>query len=247
MRLTWVGHATMLIELDGCRFLTDPLLTRWAGFLRRQCAPVDAAVTRDLDAVLVSHAHMDHCHLPSLRLVRGAERLIVPSGLRGFLDGRGYRQVSETRPGDRLTIGTVEIEVVTARHGERRRYSRTRATPQGFVLRGSRTVYFPGDTGLFPEMADIDSAIDVVLMPIWGWGPTLGEGHLDPRRAAEALTLLRPKVAVPIHWGTYFLAGLPWRRHVALRTPPTDFQRHTRALAPEVDVRVLRPGDSTEL
>src|SRR6185312_7857481 len=73
----------------------------------------------------------------------------------------------------------------------------------GYLVRGTRTVYFAGDTDLFPGMADVAGELDLALLPVAGWGPKVGPGHLDPERAAEALTLLRPRVCVPIHWGTY--------------------------------------------
>jgi L-ascorbate metabolism protein UlaG (beta-lactamase superfamily) len=86
--------------------------------------------------------------------------------------------------------------------------------------------------------------LDVALLPVWGWGPSLGRGHLNPRTAAETLRLLRPRVAVPIHWGTYFPIGRGGRR---LADPPHEFARHAAELAPDVEVRVLKPGDGFEL
>ena len=98
MQLTYVGHATVLIELDGQRVLTDPLLTRWLGPLRRQAAPVSDEFVRDIDAVLLSHLHHDHLHFPSLaRLDRGTP-LIVPAGVGGLLSARGFREIQEVRP-----------------------------------------------------------------------------------------------------------------------------------------------------
>ena len=89
-------------------------------------------------------------------------------------------------------------------------------------------------------------ALDLALVPIWGWGPRLGPGHLDPERAAEALTLLRPRVAVPIHWGTLFPRGQRDRSR-RLTDPPHEFAREAARVAPEVDVRILSPGDSLDL
>jgi L-ascorbate metabolism protein UlaG (beta-lactamase superfamily) len=84
--------------------------------------------------------------------------------------------------------------------------------------------------------------LDLALLPVWGWGPKVGEGHLAPRTAAEALQLLRPRVAVPIHWGTFFPFWL--RGHSRLSDPPHEFARHASELAPGVDVRILQPGES---
>jgi L-ascorbate metabolism protein UlaG (beta-lactamase superfamily) len=118
----------------------------------------------------------------------------------------------------------------------------------GFVLNGvGGTVYFAGDTDLFDGMAEVDDALDVALLPIAGWGPTLGSGHLGPREAAIALSRLRPRRAVPIHWGTLYPFGLRYRRRRVLADPPHAFARHAAELAPDVDVRVLAPGEALSL
>jgi L-ascorbate metabolism protein UlaG (beta-lactamase superfamily) len=119
----------------------------------------------------------------------------------------------------------------------------------GYLVEGSRRVYFAGDTDLFPGMAEIGPDLDVALVPIWGWGPSLGRGkHMDPERAAESLTLLRPRIAVPIHWGTYHPIHLGLREAPAfLRDPAERFTRAAAAAAPDVEVRVLRPGETLSL
>ena len=110
-------------------------------------------------------------------------------------------------------------------------------------------MYFAGDTDLFDEMALLAGSLDLALLPVWGWGRTLGRGqHLDPMRAAAAAALLRPRIAVPIHWGTYH----PMHRRVGSEPgeffdPPRVFARAAAALAPQVDVRVLAPGESVAL
>ena len=113
----------------------------------------------------------------------------------------------------------------------------------GFVLAGTLRVYFAGDTGLFAGMARL-APLDLALLPVWGWGPRLGPGHLDPASAAEALTLLRPRIAVPIHWGTYSPFWY-FRPPPYLSEPGPAFAHEAARLAPEVEVRVLRPGGST--
>jgi len=109
--------------------------------------------------------------------------------------------------------------------------------------------YFPGDTALFPEMDGLVPELDLALIPIWGWGPTLGRGaHMDPEQGAEALALLRPRIAVPIHWGTYAPVHLGLRRQPAfLAEPQATFVEAAAREAPGVDVRVLAPGEALEL
>ena len=118
------------------------------------------------------------------------------------------------------------------------------ARPSAISSRGSHRVYFAGDTDLFPEMATLADDLDVALIPIWGWGPTLGRGkHLDPEGAAQAVALLRPRIAVPIHWGTYHPLHMGLREVPSfLHQPPVRFVEAAAAAAPEVEVRVLEPG-----
>ena len=107
---------------------------------------------------------------------------------------------------------------------------------------------FAGDTDLFPGMAALAGTLDVALLPVWGWGPTIGEGHMDPGRAAEAAAVLGPRLAIPIHWGTFYPAGL--RRVVpeAVRRDPAACSRtSSRGGRPDIPVRILAPGESVEV
>jgi L-ascorbate metabolism protein UlaG (beta-lactamase superfamily) len=245
--LTWVGHATVLFELGGRRLLTDPVLRSRVGPLARAPAGADPAVARGLDAVLVSHLHLDHLDARSLRRIDVATPMIVPRGAGSLVRGLGFTKVTELRVGDTVDVGGVGVRAVPAHHDGRRHPLGARADTIGFVVGADRRVYFAGDTGLFDGMAEVDEALDVALLPIAGWGPTLGSGHLGPREAAVALTRLRPRVAVPIHWGTLYPLGLRFRRDRVLADPPREFARFAAELAPDVDVRVLAPGEALSL
>jgi L-ascorbate metabolism protein UlaG (beta-lactamase superfamily) len=236
-RVTWLGHATVVIDLDGTRLVTDPVLRRRIMHLRRDNA---ISPPHDIDAVLVSHLHYDHLDLPSLAALGVDKQVIVPRGGAAVL--RGFEQVSEVEPGVKLRIGSVTLEVVEAQHDGRRRRFGPPIPALGFIVRGSHDVYFAGDTDLFDGMAAF-APLDLALLPVWGWGPSIGPGHLDPERAAEALTLLRPRYAVPIHWGTYRVAGM----RGAGDTPANAFAIAAAATAPDVDVRVLPVHGSIEL
>jgi L-ascorbate metabolism protein UlaG (beta-lactamase superfamily) len=246
VRIEYVGHSTVVVDLDGVRLLTDPLLRNRVAHLRRT-VPVDAGARRGIDAVLVSHAHYDHLDLPSLEKLGKKLPIVLPRGLGGLLRKRRFESVVEVEIGETVRIGQVEIRVVPAEHDPGRGPFGVSATPVGYVVSGSSSVYFAGDTDFFEGMADV-GPVDVGLIPIWGWGPGLGGGHLNPVSAAEAAALVRPRVAIPIHWGTYFpihlgLRGAP--RFVDL--PPAEFVAAARTTAPDVEVRVLRPGEGFEL
>ncbi len=243
LHITYVGHATCLIEMDGVRLLTDPVLRDRIGYIRRQGSVVDPSWKDGVDAVLISHAHLDHLDLPSLRRLGRDARLIVPEGSGDLLARDGFRNVEEVRPGDWTRVETVEVEATLATHDGTRHPFGPVAETLGFVVHGERSVYFAGDTDIFPEMNGLHDALDVALLPVWGWGPTLGEGHMNPRRAAESLTMLRPRTAIPIHWGTFAPLGLGWLRPRFLIDPPYDFVEHASDLAPDVDVHVVHPGN----
>ena len=241
MHLVWHGHATVTCELDGVRFLTDPLLRRRVAHLWRSTPA--ATLERPPDVVLVSHAHHDHLDVPSLRSLPRSTPAVVPRGLGRIVRKTGLANVHEVEAGDVLDFSGVEVRATYAVHDERRAGSKVRAAPVGYALIGSSRVYFAGDTDVFPELEGLVEHLDVALIPIWGWGPSLGSGHLDPDRAAEAVALLRPRVAVPIHWGT-FRPITTRARAGFLRTPVETFVAATRERAPEVEVRVLQPGES---
>jgi L-ascorbate metabolism protein UlaG (beta-lactamase superfamily) len=246
--LRYIGHATTLIRLDGTAVLTDPMLRTWLGPLRRQGPPPSPDLPGVPDLAVISHLHRDHLDLPSLRRLPTSIPLVVPHGATRWAGKGGAEEVQEIRVGETITVGDMEVTGVPAVHdGYRGLHRGKELVPLGFLIRkGNRTVYFAGDTDLFPTMARL-GPLDLALLPVWGWGPSVGEGHLNPERAARALEMLRPRLAVPIHWGTFYPAGLRrlWPR--PLTQPPLEFARLAERLAPEVEVRVLEPGSETEL
>ncbi|MDX6660809.1 MAG: hypothetical protein QOJ55_1631 [Solirubrobacteraceae bacterium] len=246
-RLTWVGHATVLLELGGRRLLTDPVLRSRVGPLIRAGAAPDLAVTHGLDAVLVSHLHYDHLDARSLRRIDDTTPVIAPRGAAPVVRGFGFANVTELAVGETADVGGVGVRAVPAHHKGQRRPLGPRAEAIGFVVGADRPVYFAGDTELFAGMADLAGRLDTALLPVAGWGPTLGRGHLRPREAAVALTRLRPRRAVPIHWGTLRPFGLRFRHDRAPAEPARAFARHAAELAPSVEVSVLAAGEALEL
>ena len=241
--LQFLGHSTVVVELDGLRILTDPLL-RGIGPLRRHGPRAESPIA-EVDVVVISHAHHDHLDLPTLRSLPGSPLVVAPAGTRDLLRRAGLERIVEVRAGDVVDTGAgVEIEAVPALHDGFRPPRGPRAPALGFVLNGSSRVYFAGDTDLFPEMAELCD-IDAALLPVWGWGPYLGPGHLNPARAAAAAALVGARVSVPIHWGTLFPHGLHRVWPEKLVRPPLDFAEGVALAGIETDVRILQPGDMT--
>jgi L-ascorbate metabolism protein UlaG (beta-lactamase superfamily) len=206
--------------------------------LRRR-VPLTASELGDLDGILVSHAHYDHLDVPSLRRLGTDIPVVAPVGV-----GRLIRFVDDVREvdvGDEVRFGAVGVTATPAEHSSAR--MTMRSTPSlGYVVSGTRRIYFAGDTDLFEGMGELAGSLDVALVPVAGWGSKVGVGHLDPERAARALQLLRPRLAIPIHWGT-----LSTVRRPAATEAPERFRELAAELAPEVDVRVVQPGDALEL
>jgi L-ascorbate metabolism protein UlaG (beta-lactamase superfamily) len=224
------------------------MLRKWLGPLRRHGPAPDPRLPETSDLVLISHLHRDHLDLASLRRLPPSTPLIVPRGAVRWTSKGGAQQVREIGRGETISIDGIEVTAVPAVHDGYRDFHRgSEIEPLGYVVESAgRNVYFAGDTDLFPEMSDL-GPIDLALLPIWGWGPSVGTGHLDPERAAMALPLIRPRLAVPIHWGTFYPVGLRRFRPEPLAEPPLEFARQAARLAPEVEVRVLEPGSDTSL
>ena len=252
IRVAWLGHASAVLDLDGVRVLTDPLLRRHAGLLRGLGAAPSPARWEDPDAVLVSHLHHDHAELGSLRLLRDAPVLSAPANA-AWLRRKGVPGARGLPPGRWWDVPGSDVRVRTTRavHGERPMPHRPNAAT-GFLVSGpSATVWFAGDTGPFPEMASLAEEagrpIDVALVPVGGWGPRLSGGHLDPVEAARACAVVGASFAVPIHWGTLHAPA-------ARGLPPGWMEQAGRAFAvaverwaPDCTALVLEPGQAVDV
>jgi len=248
LRITYVGHATVLLELDGARLLTDPLLRGRVLHLRRSPRQAQDFTRQELSAILISHTHQDHFDLPSLERFGRDTLIILPEGAGRRLKKRGFRQIRECFAGEEIRLGSLVIQATYAEH-RKSRFARSPCQDcLGYLVHGTHRIYFAGDTDLFPGMAQIgEMNLDVALLPVWGWGPSLGPGHLDPYRAALALQLLKPRLAIPIHWGTLYPLGFIPSWAGFLREPPHRFAWFAERLAPEVQVLILQPGESKEV
>lgn len=251
MRLTWLGHSSVVLDLDGVRVLTDPLLRSHAGPLRRLAPRPDPASWSRPDVVLLSHLHHDHAELRSLRMLPGATLMSAPENVAWL---RRRRLPNAVPLGDgwiaagNMTGAQVQVRQVPAEHRHRPMPHRPNAANGQLVRGAAGTVWIAGDTGLFPEMAAIPAMaggpIDVALVPVWGWGPRLSAGHLTPETAARAAAISGARFAIPVHWGTLHP---PFVTHFArswLELPGRRFAEAVAERAPGCTAVVLAPGQS---
>ncbi|PJI94379.1 MBL fold metallo-hydrolase [Luteimicrobium subarcticum] len=256
VRMTWLGHSTVVLERAGVRVVTDPLLGRHAGVLRRR-GPRPERVWQGAAAAVVSHLHHDHAELSSLRLLGDVPVLTAPANAR-WLRSRGIAGGTGLRPDEWFDVAPgVSVRLTPAVHGHRPMPHRPNAANGHLVRfagadgRGALTVWAVGDTELFGGLAAVPELAggppDVVLVPVSGWGPRLSGGHMGPLQAAELCALVGARAAVPVHWGTLHAPGGRYLPPGWMDRPGELFAVEVARVAPTTRVLVLRPGGSDEV
>ena len=227
LAVTWWGHSSATIELGSVRVGCDPVLVDRLMHLRRHTT-TPSEVAAELDVVLVSHLHGDHLHVPSLVRVSPGAPIVVPRGALPRLGALRGRRIIEVGPGEHLQLAGLDIDVLPARHdGRRHPIGRQQAPALGFRVEGNgSSFWYPGDTGLDARIGEVDP-VDLALVPIGGWGPTLGDQHLSPEGAAETVCRVGARWALPVHYGTFWPVGLRALHHASYRrlfsTPSARF------------------------
>jgi L-ascorbate metabolism protein UlaG (beta-lactamase superfamily) len=250
VRITWWGHSTTTIEENGTRLLTDPVLTSRIAHLRRRRGPAPLPTAAECEAVLVSHLHADHLHITSIPLVAPGAALVVPRGAARLIRQECGADIAdrciEVAPGNQVRIGALDITAVTAHHdGRRLPWSSYSGPALGYRVEGSPSVWFAGDTDLYDDLAAEAGPVDLALVPVGGWGPSLG--HLDPARAAEAVRRVGARMAIPVHFGTFWPIGCDWLKPEMFLPPGDRFKTAMAEVDPAVKVELLVPGESTEV
>ncbi|HEY2374767.1 MAG TPA: MBL fold metallo-hydrolase [Gemmatimonadaceae bacterium] len=257
MKITYIGHATLLIEIGDVRLLTDPNFDRkLGGFLPRVSPPgipIDQLPT--LDALLLTHAHADHLSFASLDALPRDIPLYAPPVIAKWLRRRGYQHAEDLAPGRSARVGNVDIHAALATHrGNRYGFDRWRSAANMYLLdAGMETCFFAGDTALMPDTHELvhgklfasGRQLDVALLPIgyapWWKRTGFRRGHLTHDDALTLFERLGGRVFVPYHWGTFH--HITARAHDAINRLVEHLESHHLRAA----VRILEPGETLEL
>jgi L-ascorbate metabolism protein UlaG (beta-lactamase superfamily) len=255
VQITYIGHATLLLEVAGARILTDPNFEPALGrFLPRVSAPgIALEELPSLDAILLTHAHADHLSFKSLDRLPRDIPLYAPPAVAKWLVRKGYLSATPIAPGDemRLRDGTLRIHAARATHqGSRYGIDRWRSAANMYLLEtDAESVYFAGDTALTETTHHLVEGVlwaagrelDVALLPIGyapAWKPGFRRGHLTGDDAITLFELLRAREMMPYHWGTF--------RHVTATAHDAINRLRTRleSYAGRAHVHVIAPGET---
>lgn len=214
VRITWIGHASFLLQFAGHSVIVDPNWASWHGPVKRQRHPgLRLEEVPEVDLVLVTHAHFDHLHKPSLRTLQAREGIVVPNGSRKTVQRLGFPAVHEMRVWETLTFDELEILHTPSHHWGARFIHDTHRDYGGYIVKaGGKSVFHCGDSAYFGGFKEIGKRqeIDVALMPIGAYdAPSGRDVHMNPEEAVRAFADLGAKVLIPMHYATFPLGNEP--------------------------------------
>lgn len=232
MKITYIGHSTILIEDEDFNILIDPFFANnFLGLKRKLLPAVSVKELPRIDLILISHTHPDHCDYKALKSMSKSSAVIMPKKTSAKVEKTGFR-VTELDYRQSTEIGKYKITVVPAKH---------QGICAGFIIEGNKTVYFAGDTYFIPAMTEIGNKfnIDVALLPIGG-NRFFGKKMLmDPQDATLAASELKSKIIIPIHYETFGKIPLM----LSMKGTPSDFINEIKDDKIKKSVKVLNIGE----
>jgi L-ascorbate metabolism protein UlaG (beta-lactamase superfamily) len=214
VRVTWIGHASFFLQFAGHSVLVDPNWAHWHGPVKRRRHPgLNLEDLPEVDLVLVTHAHFDHLHKPSLRSLRARQGIIVPQGSRSLVKRLGFPAIYEMKVWDELRFDNLEIIHTPSHHWGARFLHDTHRDFGGYIMRAhGKTVFHCGDSAYFDGFREIGVRydIDIALMPIGAYdSPSGRDVHMNPEEAVRAFVDLGAKLLIPMHYATFPLGNEP--------------------------------------
>ena len=214
VRVTWIGHASFFLQFDGHSVIVDPNWAKWHGPVKRQRQPgFNLLRVPEVDLVLVTHAHFDHLHKPSLKILQARQGIVVPRGSGNLVRRLGFPATHEMRVWDELAFGPLQITHTPSHHWGARFIHDVHRDYGGYIIRaGGKSVFHCGDSAYFEGFHEIGKrhAIDIALMPIGAYeSPSGRDVHMNPEEAVRAFADLGAKVLIPMHYGTFPLGNEP--------------------------------------
>ncbi|HEY9226648.1 MAG TPA: MBL fold metallo-hydrolase [Gemmatimonadaceae bacterium] len=255
MKITYIGHATLLLELGGAKVLTDPNFDAKLGRFLPRVSPPGIALEKlpALDAILLTHAHADHLSFDSLERLPRSIPLFAPPVIARWLRRLGFSHATDLAPGEMANVRDVAIHAASATHkGSRYGVDRWRSAANMYLLDAGETMFFAGDTALVEDSHYLverslwarERELDLALLPIgyapW-WKPGFRKGHLTHEDALVLFERLRARVMVPYHWGTF--RHVTSTAHDAIRR----FRERAESHHLKAAIRIVEPGESLDL
>ncbi len=212
-RVTWIGHASYLLQTEGVNVLIDPVWAGWLGIVKRVRQPgLALKELPPIHLVLITHAHFDHLHLATLNRIACGQPVITPKGVGQLVRNRGFGEVVELGYWDEIACGPLNITFTPSKHWGARMVHDTHRGFGGYLIRNTsgRTAFHCGDSAYFDGFTRIGETadIDLAMMPIGAYDSMSGrEVHMNPEEALTAFTDLRARHVIPMHYGTFPLGG----------------------------------------
>ena len=240
--LTWIGHASFLVQTAEHSILIDPNWAKWLKVIKRVRQPgMEIHDLPAIDLVLVTHAHFDHLDKKTLRAVASDQAIVVPEHVGGLVHGLGFNHVQELRHWQSFDLGALRVTLTPARHWGARVLHDTHRGFGGFHIEyKGRSVFHCGDSAYFEGFREIGERlpVEIALLPIGAYdAPTKRDVHMNPEEAIEAFIQLQAKKLVPMHFGTFRLGYEP------LHEPPERLVRYGTERKILDQICILREGE----